>query len=291
MNTHAVLLAAILAASSGVAQVPLSIDTTFHLETDSRNAFSLAFMPDDYLLVSGHFDFPDEFPNGIYQRSMLRLADNGEIDLDFPCCPSGGKIVPLGDRFYSGNDPGVRRFFWDGQLDPSFDMVGDPLSSAVNGGDYHVYSDGRVLLTGLHQLDAPQHGFDGVYNLVWLTNAGRLDTTRVHRSGNGINWAIKEIPAGTAGGLGGKFLLHTWGTEYDGHQVDKVLRIHADGSVDTTFNSNIDWGVVWALEPLPDGRAYIGGMFRMEGSTDTLQVVRVMPDGSLDPTFNNALDM
>ncbi len=103
--------------------------------------------------------------------------------------------------------------------------------------------------------------------------------------------AIEEYPEGTAGDLGGRFLVHTWGTTYEGQPVDKVFRIHADGSLDDSFNSNIEWGYIQALEILPDGRAYIGGTFRMSGDNDTLQVIRVMPDGNLDPTFNNAIDM
>jgi hypothetical protein len=61
--------------------------------------------------------------------------------------------------------------------------------------------------------------------------------------------------------------------------------------LDESFNAPIPWGYVWAMVPLPDGRAYLGGTFRLDNQTDTIQLVRVMPDGSLDPTFNNELDM
>lgn len=109
---------------------------------------------------------------------------------------------------------------------------------------------------GYHTIDAEHLGLQGAYNLVWFFDNGRLDTTRVHRTGNGTVWRIKEYPAGTAGGLGGKFLVHQWGTEYEGQPVGKVIRVNADGSFDESFNAPIPWGYVWAMEPLPDGRAY-----------------------------------
>ncbi|WKZ65638.1 MAG: delta-60 repeat domain-containing protein [Flavobacteriales bacterium] len=167
----------------------------------------------------------------------------------------------------------------------------DPYFNSAQGGDYHVYPDGRVLLGGYHTINAPHLGYQGGYNLVWFFNNGRLDTTRTHRTGNGAVFGIKEYLAGTAGGLGGKFLVHQWGTMYEGQPVSKVIRVHADGSLDNSFNAPIPWGYVWAMETLPDGRAYLGGMFRLENQTDTIQLIRVLPDGSLDPTFNNGLNM
>ncbi len=203
----------------------------------------------------------------------------------------GGKITPWGGGYYCGNGDLIRRFFSDGSLDDGFDMVGSwQQFSSLQGGDYHAFPDGRILFGGYHDINDAEHGADGVYNLAWFTNEGRLDTTRIHRTGNGVVWGIKEYPAGTAGGLGGKFLIHHWGTHYEGQPVNKLIRVHEDGSLDGSFSAPIPWGYLWAMEPLPDGRAYVGGTFLLENQTDTIQLIRVMPDGSLDPTFNNALD-
>jgi len=292
------LLAAHLAAGSAMAQTPLSMDTAFRLQRDSQNAYDLEFLPGGGLLVSGNFDFPEEYPNGTYRRTLLKLNAQGEMDLSFPCCFGQGKIVPWNGRFYVQSGQSLRRIQADGQLDSGFNLI-VPQALLVNGistlqgGDFHVYPDGRLLFGGYHDLNDPAHGYyQGVgYNLAWITNEGRLDTTRTHRTGNGAVFGIREYPAGTAGGLGGKFLVHHWGTQYEGQPVSKVIRIHADGSLDNNFNAPIPWGYIYDMLPLPDGRAYIAGEFRLEAGNDTIQLVRLLPDGSLDASFNNALEM
>ena len=53
---------------------------------------------------------------------------------------------------------------------------------------------------------------------------------------------------------------------------------------------NVTWGEAFGFLPLPDGRVYAAGQFRITGIPDTLHLVRFMPNGTLDPTFNNTLD-
>ncbi|MFZ1693706.1 MAG: delta-60 repeat domain-containing protein, partial [Flavobacteriales bacterium] len=75
--------------------------------------------------------------------------------------------------------------------------------------------------------------------------------------------------------------------QFDGQQVDKIFRVHADGSVDTTFRTGVYIGAAYDYLPLVDGRVYVGGNFRRtEAPTDTLKLVRFLQDGALDPTFN-----
>ncbi|HRD54307.1 MAG TPA: T9SS type A sorting domain-containing protein [Flavobacteriales bacterium] len=288
MMRRMALAAAQIAAVSGNAQAPLSVDASFRMDLPAQNAYSLACMPNGQLLVSGNLEFPGEtnvWPLG-------RINPDGSRDMSFPFTYGGAKLTPWQDRYYVAGSQTVRRLMPDGTIDNSFQHMNfDPYFSSLQGGDYHVFPDGRVLLGGYHTIDAAHLGYQGGYNLVWFFSNGRLDTTRVHRTGDGTVWRIQEYPPNTAGGLGGKFLVHHWGTEFEGQPVSKVIRVHADGSLDETFNAPIPWGYVWAMEPLPDGRAYIGGTFRLENQSDTIQLIRVMPDGSLDPTFNNGLDM
>jgi hypothetical protein len=46
-----------------------------------------------------------------------------------------------------------------------------------------VYPDGSILMSGLHSLYDTARGFVGLYNLIWFTNTGHLDTTKTHRTG------------------------------------------------------------------------------------------------------------
>ncbi|MBK9515313.1 MAG: delta-60 repeat domain-containing protein [Flavobacteriales bacterium] len=120
----------------------------------------------------------------------------------------------------------------------------------------------------MHNLDDTARGFVGLYNLIWFTNTGHLDTTKTHRKGNGAIYEIEQQPDG-------KFLCSGTGTVYDGQPVRKVFRVHPDGTLDTSFDSGITWGDANAFLPLADGRAYMVGISRREGfPDDTLRIVR-----------------
>ena len=289
-TSRTALLAALVAAGSAAAQLPLSVDTTFRAGLPSQNVYSVLPLADGKVIISGQLQFSD-LPN---QRAGARLLPNGLRDPSFNqgFLPMGGKLTAWSNKYYSGNGQGLRRFLMNGSIDTDFNFIGQwQQISALQGGDYHVYSDGSVLLGGYYDIIDPAHGYyQGVgYNLAWITAEGRLDTTRTHRTGNGAVFGIKEYPAGTAGGLGGKFLVHQWGTQYEGQPVSKVIRVHADGSLDNSFNAPIPWGYIYDMLPLPDGRAYIAGEYHLENGTDRVQLVRLLPDGSLDPSFNNWL--
>jgi hypothetical protein len=184
------------------------------------------------------------------------------------------------DQFYVGTGL-VRRLNAWGLIDPTFIHLNTgPYFLSLQGGDYHVYPDGRVLLSGAHMLRDSIRGFVGIYNLIWFTNTGYLDTTKVHRTGNNVVYRFKELPDG-------KFICSGTCTEFEGQEVDWIFRVHADGSTDTTFRTGVFWGGAQSYLPLPDGRCYVAGNFRRnQAPDDTLRVVRFMPDGSLDPSFS-----
>lgn len=225
------------------------------------------------------------FLGDMSDRSTVKLLPNGQRDLSFPTFPQttgGGVITPWVDgKFYVGTTT-VRRLLPNGLLDPSFIA---PHTSPYfqggsgGGGDYHVFSDGRVLLSGLHLLSDSIRAFEGQYNLIWFSNEGYLDTTRMHRKGNGAVNRFIELP-------NGQFICSSTCTEFEGQPVDWIFRVNADGSPDTTFRTGVFIGGARTYLPLPDGRVYVGGNFRRtEAPNDTLRLVRFMPDGSLDPTF------
>lgn len=174
----------------------------------------------------------------------------------------------------------------DGTLDTSFDMHSAwHLISLFQGGDYHVFPDGRVLVTGSHDMYDTLRGFVGPHQLVWFQSNGYLDTTRVHRQCNGILWTLKEQPDG-------KFLIGSWCSWYDGHPVGPVFRIHPDGSLDTTFTAPMEHETItytYAFHIDGEGRILAGGTYSaMPGVSDTLCVVRLMPDGQRDMGFHLA---
>lgn len=71
--------------------------------------------------------------------------------------------------------------------------------------------------------------------MIWFSNTGYLDTTTIHRRGNGALLRFKELPNGQFIGAGNI-------TEWEGEQVDWLFRMNSDGSPDTTFRTGVSVG-------------------------------------------------
>ncbi len=275
------VLVALVAASAARSQAPFSLDTSFHTNMVDHNVNAIHLLEDGKIFLSGRIRFPGEF----YERSTARLYPDGQPDLPFASqYGGGGKIVPWVDgKFYVGTTT-VRRRMSDGLIDPSFIAPqNSPYFQGGGGGgsDFHVFPDGRVLLSGAsHTLSDTARGFVGNYDLIWFSNAGYLDTTRTHRNGNGAVYRFAELPDG-------RFICNGTGSTFEGLPVDRIFRVHADGAPDTTFQTGVFWGSAFTYLPLPDGRIYVAGRYRTSQSPgDTLHLARFLPDGTLDPTFN-----
>lgn len=258
-------------------QAPFDLDSSFRTLIDTWYVSSVAPLDDGSMLVSGQIKFPGD----LIFRSTFRLLNDGTQDPSFPSgVPGGGKLTAWNDQFYVSSGQLVRRFWPDGTIDWAWEMGTTPYFSPLQGGDYHVYPDGRVLLTGYHNLDDTIRGFVGGYSLIWFSNQGYLDTTRTHRAGNGEIDRIKELSDG-------KFICAGGMTQFDGHPTANVFRVHADGALDTTFLTTVNWGLPVSFLELPDGKLVCAGGFKVAGDPDTLTLARLLPNGALDPTFNN----
>lgn len=260
-------------------QVPFDLDTSYRTVIDVQYVNSVQPLSDGKLLISGRVRLPGEN----FYRGSARLLNDGELDGSFPPFPlttGNGDIVRWMDGFYVGTGGGVRRLDGTGLIDPTFILMNDgPYFTSLQGGDYHVYPDGRVLMSGAHMLDDPIRGFQGLYSLIWFSNTGYLDTTRTHRLCNGVIYEIEEQPDG-------KFLCTGSLTTYEGQPVGWVFRVEEDGTLDETFNVPLqDLGRANDYHTLPDGRIVVGGFCRFGGVDPVRCLVRLHPDGSLDQSF------
>jgi uncharacterized delta-60 repeat protein len=272
------VVAALVAATAASAQWQFELDTTFRTVVTRLAVASVLPQVDGSVIASG----PMRFPGEMNDKLLVKFLPNGARDEAFNNSGLGrGKLTAWQDRFYVGTAATVRRILYSGLQDPTFiGMNTGPYFNSLQGGDYHVYPDGRVLMSGAHMLRDSIRGFVGIYNLIWFTNTGYLDTTKVHRTGNNVVYRFKELPDG-------KFICSGTCTEFEGEEVDWIFRVHADGSTDTTFRTGVFWGGARGYLPLADGRCYVAGNFRRnQAPDDTLRVVRFMPDGSLDPSFS-----
>jgi hypothetical protein len=170
------------------------------------------------------------------------------------------------------------RKFNDCATDHSFGAVNVHTSLRSLDG-WYVFEDSTALSTGyfvINQSDPLR------YALVKVDKWGELDSTFTHRyaSGSVYGKQLRRLS-------NGQFLFNGRWTHYEGRPTGTVIRINADGSQDTTFNT-----IVWSSEmnsmyEQPDGKVVLGGQFRLLGIPDTLNLIRLNTDGTLDPTFNN----
>jgi hypothetical protein len=260
------------------AQIPFSLDEEFRTTIEAQNVNSMLVLADGKLFLSGQIRYAGD---GLSFRGSSRLLQDGSRDLTYGAFWGGSKITAWTNGMFYASNGLVRRFTPNAAFDPAFqDQNADPYYQIISGSDYHVFPDGRVVVTGAHQLSDVARGFVGQYNWVWFTNTGRLDTTRIHRQAN--------FPTGRfAALLNGQFICHGQGSSFDGQTVDKLFKLHADGSVDTSFHSGVYWGVVFSFLPLADGRFYAGGSYMTDQLPgDSITIGRFLPDGSLDPSFS-----
>ena len=260
-------------------QSPLDLDDSFR--TDMQQIFVNSSLPDEGggLIISGRFRFSD-VPN---EKRTARLTPDGTLDATYNTSAlGGGRLVPWNNGLvYVGTTQTVRRLLPSGYQDLSFiEMNLGRYFTSLQGGDYHVYPDGRVLMSGAHVLSDSIRGFEGLYSLIWFSNEGYLDTTRTHRRCNGVIYAIEEQPDG-------KFLCTGTMTTYEGQPVSRVFRVEADGTLDPSFTAEVQpLGAAQSYFVLQDGRILIGGSLRLLDSPQVRSLIRLNSDGSLDESFN-----
>ena len=142
-----------------------------------------------------------------------------------------------------------------------------------------VQEDGKILLGGeFKYVNGVAHNW-----FVRLNPDGTQDTS-FNKGGAGPNGPIYDIVfiSGNKMIVGGRF------TSYNGMSIGGgIARLNADGSVDTTFNSQGvgTTGIVQTIDVRTDGKILISGEFRTFNGVDKFSVARLNDDGSLDNTF------
>ena len=140
-----------------------------------------------------------------------------------------------------------------------------------------VQTDGKVLVAGsFTKIDGATRT-----RLARFNGDGTLDTLFVPPALT-INIVSLAQQADAKVLVGGDF------TSVAGNaQRNRLIRLNADGSLDTTFNptGNGPSSTVNAISVLASGQVMIGGLFTNYNNRVVNGVARLNSDGSLDPTF------
>lgn len=113
-----------------------------------------------------------------------------------------------------------------------------------------------------------------------LNTNGSLDTT--FNPGTGPNSVVTAVSSVEDG----KVLIGGVFTSYNGSSTNRIARINADGTLDTTFNIGTGANLpIYAFCTSPEGKYYAGGSFTTFNGSSTGSIVRLNTDGSIDSSF------
>ena len=220
--------------------------------------------------------------DGITQPGTLDLSfDPGtgtDVSVYSTQIQPDGKIF-LGGDFHTYNGVvrnSVARLLEDGSLDSTFasgfGAPGCVYASAL-------LPNGQILIGGSFT------SYDGrpTGRIARLHGNGVLDTT--FNPGVGADLEVRAILVQADG----KILISGIFTSYSGTPCNRIARLHDDGSLDSTFNSQLELITSYAVLALAlqsDGKLLIGGDFGVYAGVPRLRIARINDDGSLDTTFD-----
>lgn len=228
-------------------------------------------------------------------QPIVRLNTNGTIDNSFISAAQGGDcydmVVQTDGKIILGGGIGspqntlwtIVRFNSDGTVDPSFN-IGSGFDGAVF--TLSLQTDGKIIVGGQFS------NFNGfpVNRIVRLNTNGTLDNTFYSSLfvNNSPGWLDSYVYVHTTClQSDGKVIVNGMTNDVIGNQINTLVRLNIDGSVDPTFDvgSGFD-GVIQEIKQQTDGKIIFGGGFTNYNGTSVNHLTRLNPDGSIDPTFN-----
>lgn len=256
----------------------------------------LLLQPDGKVLVGGRSISVDAEGAATGRGEITRLHSDGTLDASFRAgvgVPGGFELMALqpdGGVLVCGEitvdevlSKTLRRLNHDGSADASFRTL---VMDFADINCVTTQTDGKVLVGGRFSI----HQDPNVYSLIRLAADGTLDASFRHAftpEMTGIDVrAILTRADGmilVAGALPGS----------NGLLADTIHRLHADGSVDGSFDpgpgisiytaTTDGGGIAWQ----PDGKVIASGYYRPETEEYYNGPIRLNLDGGLDRSFNH----
>ena len=228
--------------------------------------------------------------NGTSFSRIARLSEDGSVDLSFNSSGVGGnnsiksaviqtdnKIVIAGAfTNYNGSLINrITRILINGAVDPTF-SVGKGFNNQVNA--LALQPDGKIIVVG----NFTDYNGIAINRIVRLLSDGSIDGS--FNTGSGADAIVEAVFVQPDGKivLGGRFLT------YNGNSCNKLVRLNADGSVDTSFSIGIGFDkFVYSIAIQSDNKLIVGGTFLNYKGISAKRILRLNSDGSLDTTFSS----
>lgn len=265
-----------------------TVDTTFNPSLIGFGyTAAIAQQADGKTVVAGNFNFA----NGTARNNVARFNADGTLDTSFTvgtgtspdlnasnivnvvAIQPDGKILVGG--IFSGYNGAARRGIFrlntDGSLDTSFNA--DFLSTyiAVFLNDILVLPSGKILIGGSFAATTTR-------NLILLNADGSFDASFP----SPINGAVQKILLQPDG----KLLVSGNFTTSGGQSRNRITRLNADGSLDTSFNPGTGANsTVTNLALQADNKIIAVGNFSTFNGTSHAGIVRLNSDGTIDNSF------
>lgn len=245
---------------------PAGVADSAFTNSPSGSVFALAAQPDGAFLVGGIFTTFAGQPRNYLARvnadgTLDSGFDPGANDLVYAFAPLPGGSVLVGGAFTTlAGQPrtSLARLDASGALDPAFhpDVASEDWTAQVLA--LAVQPDGKVLVGGTFSTLGGQPRA----NLARLNADGSLDASFAPLVTDEHVWRTPSV-ASVLLQADGKILLGGTFTHVAGQPRNALARLHADGSLDLTFNPVVgdDLPRVFGLTLQADGRVFVGGEF------------------------------
>jgi len=207
----------------------------------------------------GAGDISDYFPS----VNSLVVQAEGEILV-------GGNFTTLGGQTRTN----IGRLNADGSLDGSFNPGADGEVYCLA-----VQADGKILVGGTFTTLGGQTRT----NIGRLNADGSLDNS-FNPGAVGVPYPNPSVNS-LAVQADGKILAGGYFSTLGGQMHNSIGRLNADGSLDSSFNTEADREVN-CLAVQADGKILVGGWFTTLGGQPCNSIGRLNADGSLDSSFN-----
>lgn len=240
----------------------------FTPEVGRYGVISLGDYHNDKLLIAGDFIQV----NGVETYGIAQLKEDGSVDSSFVLSNNYGNVIQLdvidNDSILVSTGKNFFKLDSTGQLHSGFEY--EPFKSLYQVIKFNSLDDGRIMV--------------GDYNNIYRLNVnGTEDTT--FNIGTGISGG--SVSAFDFDMQGDQVIYGSFFTEFNGTDVNRLIRLNPDASVDDTFDigSGPDDGV-YMIKVLDNNDILVGGYFNsFNGRHIPHGFLKLSENGSIDSTF------